>query len=473
MFPALRWDVKRGFDQHDADIERALRRGVGGFIVFGGEAEAVHELTTTTQTRCDYPLLFGSDLERGAGQQFRGATQLPPLAAIGSLDSLDVTTRAARLTAREAQGVGINWIFAPDSDVDLEPRNPIVGTRSFGASPALVARHVAAWTRGCHSEGVLACAKHFPGHGRTTEDSHAVLPRVPADRRALEQDLEPFRAAIDAGIDAIMTAHIVFESLDDTTAATLSHAIINDILRRELRFNGLVVTDGMGMQGILDACDGDEATAGIAALNAGCDVLLYPTHFESVADALDAEIRRSLPERRVTDSVERVRAAAERAITSATGHWGETPDRAWSLDVAVQTVQSLRDTIGLPREFDLVTVDDDIGGPFPSPSRDPFTDELREQGFEPRAADCAHDDRAAVVAVYADIRAWKGAPGISAAAIARIQAAVTVRSDAVILLFAHPRLAEPLPGRQLVAAWGGEAIMQQAAARWLAHASGR
>src|SRR5262245_36040106 len=178
LFPAVRWDAEQEFEPARPMVEDALQLGVGGFIFFGGQAEAVRELTTDLHSRSRHPLLIGADLERGAGQQFRGATPLPPLAAIGSLDDLEVTRRCGELTAREARALGVNWVYAPDADVDVEPRNPIIGTRSFGTRPDQVARHVVAWIEGCHQGGALACAKHFPGHGRTTADSHAELPVV-------------------------------------------------------------------------------------------------------------------------------------------------------------------------------------------------------------------------------------------------------------------------------------------------------
>jgi beta-N-acetylhexosaminidase len=173
VFPALRWHSETGFTDERDTIDTALRLGAGGFCIFGGSAAAVSELTASLRQRSHVPLLIGSDLERGAGQQFPEATQLPPLAALGSLDDLTATRHAAELTAREALALGVNWIFAPVADVDLEPRNPIVGSRSFGTDPVRVAAQVAAWIDGCHAEGVLCCAKHFPGHGRTVDDSHA------------------------------------------------------------------------------------------------------------------------------------------------------------------------------------------------------------------------------------------------------------------------------------------------------------
>jgi beta-glucosidase-like glycosyl hydrolase len=473
LFPALRWDAKSGFDKLGPAIEDSLRHGVGGFIVFGGApAEAVLQLTDRTQSRCDYALIFGSDLERGAGQQFVGAAQMPPLAALGYIDDTAVTTRAAEITAREARALGINWAFAPDCDLDAEPRNPIVGTRSFGDSAHSVARHVDAWVRGCHAGGAMACAKHFPGHGRTIEDSHATLPRVTAARALLETDLEPFRAAVAANVDAVMTAHVVFDAFDPDLPATLSEPVIAGLLRRELRFEGLVVTDGLGMQGILDACDGSEQAAGIAALNAGCDALLYPTDERALIDALNAEHGRALSRRRITEAIERVRSMAERA-TGATGEWGTAQDRDWAFGTALRAVHALRDPANLARSIDVLTIDDDLGGPFAPPPREFFIEGLRANGFDAGQVESVDAERPLLIAVYADIRAWKGRPGISAPAKKRIEEAVRIRSDAVVVLFSHPRLAEDVRAQHIVCAWGGEPLMQQAAARWLAESSGR
>jgi hypothetical protein len=270
-----------------------------------------------------------------------------------------------------------------------------------------------------------------------------------------------------------MTAHVVYDAFDPDSPATLSGPMLSGLLRGELRFDGLVVTDALNMQGVLDAAGGDARDAAIRALNAGCNAILYPDDFMAIADALEAELRRSLSERAVTESLERVRDAAERVPGASGGDCGAGSDAQWSLQVAVRSVTSLRDTVDLPRSFDLVTLDDDLGGPFAPPPRNVFTAALHDEGFDVRESAVAHADRPVVIALYSDIRAWKGEPTVSPAARAAIAAALAVRSDAVIALFGHPRLAEHVPGRHLFAAWGGEAVMQRAAAQWLAVASGR
>jgi len=181
--PSLRWREGDGFLHEAEAIAAALNLGVGGFVLFGGTVVDVRALTASLREQAGRPLLIGSDLERGAGQQVRGLGELPPPRALAALGEQSVIRGAGLLTAMEALGVGINWVFAPDADLDIEPLNPIVQTRSFGSEPEKVAESVASWIAGCEVGGALACAKHFPGHGRTRVDSHDTIPVVDASDR--------------------------------------------------------------------------------------------------------------------------------------------------------------------------------------------------------------------------------------------------------------------------------------------------
>jgi beta-glucosidase-like glycosyl hydrolase len=466
LFPALRWSPVTGFDHERAVVDAALDAGAGGFCIFGGDAVAVSALTSSVRERSRAPLLVGSDLERGAGQQFPQATPLPPLAALGYLDDLALTRRAGALTAREGLALGVNWVFAPVADVDFEPRNPIVGTRAFGRDSVRVAAHVAAWVEGCHSEGAACCVKHFPGHGRTTEDSHAVLPRVTATAHLLEEDLRPFRAAVAAGADAVMTAHVVYEALDPGAPATLSARILDGVLREGIGFDGLIATDALNMAGVLAAASGDETAAARAAVNAGCDAVLYPSDVRALSVALAAEGGGPEPDR-VAGAVRRIDAAAVRVAPRARGGWGGEEDVAWADDIALRSVVPVRGAPRVRAACDVVTVDDDVGGPFPPPPRHTLPESLDGGGVDVRVVDEPTGARPLILAVYSDIRAWKGPPGLSPAAGERVRAAVELVPDATVILFGHPRLAAGVPGAHLAAAWGGEAIMQRAAARWL------
>jgi beta-glucosidase-like glycosyl hydrolase len=463
LLPALRWSAETGFDAARDVVEHGLEIGVGGFILFGGDAAAVRELTVELQRRARYPLLIASDLERGAGQQFRGATPLPPAAALAALDEPETTRRAAEISARDARALGVNWIYAPVADIDLEAANPIIGTRAFGTTPDAVARQVAAWVEGCRAGGALSCAKHFPGHGRTVGDSHIEQPCVMASRAELDVDLKPFRAAVSAGVDSMMTAHVCYPALDDSgLPATLSSPILDDLLRGEIGFDGLVVTDALIMEGLIEGTT--EAEAAVRALAAGCDVLLYPEDTDAVIREVGAAVSSGrLSGERVGDALRRIADAARRGGPPSDEAWGRTEDRRWALETAVRTLQVVRGAPALPDgPAHLLVIDDDVGGPYPPYARDALPRSLREAGVELR------EDGTPLIVLYSDIRAWKGRPGISPAAQARVRELTEQYPEATLLLFSHPRLESELASaRHVLAAWGGESLMQEAVATWL------
>jgi beta-glucosidase-like glycosyl hydrolase len=473
FYPAIRWDAVHGFESSRGAIDEALQLGVGGFIIFGGPSEHVASLTEDLHSKSRVPLLIGADLERGAGQQFAGQTALPPLAAIASLEDLQSIRRAAGVSALEARSLGINWIYAPDCDLDIEPDNPIIGTRSFGSDPERVAEYAAAWIDACQAEGVLACAKHFPGHGRTTVDSHKQLPMVGESLDILRQtDLVPFERAIERGVASVMSAHVAFPALDPTgSPATLSRPILTNLLRNELGFAGLIVTDALIMEGVLG---GGESEAVVRAVHAGCDCLLYPSNVIESEQA----VRKAIDEKRIDGdaiqhSLERRRRWARWAALSKEMNRPSRDESGWSSQIAERVVHMLSGRIpNLPQPWHLTIVDDDIGGPYPAPSRDPLVSALRNGGIDvvlSSKGDGSHDG-SAVVALFGDIRAWKGRPGYSADAKAAVRGAIGEDSatNRLIVQFSHPRLAEELEvSAPILCAWGGEAVMQRAAARVL------
>lgn len=472
VLPALRWDAHTGYEASRPVLEEGLRLGVGGFILFGGEEDAVRALTKELRQRSTVPLLIGADLERGAGQQFAGATGLPPLAAIASLGDVDALRRAARLTAREARTLGVNWDFAPVCDLDVLPANPIVGSRALGADPARVAALAAEWIDACQAEGVLACAKHFPGHGRTSDDSHMQLPVVQASRQTLqESDLVPFRAAIDAGVASIMTAHVAYPALDPTgVPATLSRDILQWRLRQQMRFEGLIVSDALIMDGVLTGRP--EGEVAVRALHAGCDLLLYPAELASVVRACERALREGvLDEERVHQSLRRRLKWAQWASPPNEYRRPAASDVAWGAQLAERVVHVVRGRpLHLAGALDVLVVDDDLGGPTPPPSRAPFVAALTEAGLaaSPVSVPGAAGRRSTVLALFGDVRAWKGRAGYAAESRAAVERACAVRPDLVVVQFGHPRLAAEIPAaRHVVSAWGGEPVMQRAAARWL------
>ncbi|NLG84900.1 MAG: glycoside hydrolase family 3 protein [Firmicutes bacterium] len=262
------------------------------------------------------PLLIGADQEGGAITAVAdGTTLFPGAMALGAAGKPELTEEVALAQGREAAAMGINLNYAPVADVNSNPRNPIIGVRSFGDDPVEVARHVAAAVRGYRTAGILATAKHFPGHGAAEIDTHLGLPVLPVEMETMvHRELPPFRAAIAAGVDAVMTAHIVFPALDRLHPATLSAAILAGLLRQELGFNGLILTDCLEMEAISSRYEPEEYA--LAAVEAGADLLLVSHTYErqvAVRDAIAAAVRRgTLARERVAASVARVLSVKER-----------------------------------------------------------------------------------------------------------------------------------------------------------------
>ena len=278
---------------------------VGGFIVAGrirnGNVIPAQPFEMATfinrmQRLARTPLLVGSDFERGASMRVAETAKFPYMMAFGAAHDLAATRELGKATAREAHALGITWVFAPDADVNNNPDNPIINTRSFGEDPQAVAAEVSAFIDGAHADPgnyVLVTAKHFPGHGDTAVDSHLQLPRLDQPRDRIESvELVPFRAAIQHGVDSIMTAHMAVPAFEpQPIPATVSRNILTGLLHNELGFKGLVVTDAMDMQAVTSLYSPGEAA--VRAVEAGADVLLMPTNPEACIRGIEAAQKRS------------------------------------------------------------------------------------------------------------------------------------------------------------------------------------
>jgi beta-N-acetylhexosaminidase len=275
---------------------------VGGFIVAGhirngnvipAQPFEMAVFINHTQTQSTLPLLVASDFERGASMRVANTAHFPYQMAFGAARDLKATRDFGAATAREARALGVNWVFAPDADVNNNPANPVINTRSFGEDPAAVAENVAAFIDGAHSDPaipILLSAKHFPGHGDTAEDSHMQLARLDQPKERIESlELVPFRAAIAHGVDSIMTAHLAVPALEpQRLPATLSHNILTNLLRDELNFKGIIVTDALEMKGVSMLFP--EGEAAVRAIEAGADVLLMPTDPAVCIHAIEAAV---------------------------------------------------------------------------------------------------------------------------------------------------------------------------------------
>ena len=488
---ALRFDLEPE-DAVRRRADRALELGVGGFVVFGGDAELVATRVAEWREAVRHRLWIASDLERGPGQQFGGLPELPPPAGLAACpDPVAAARSAGRITGRGARAVGVNLVLAPVLDLDVDPRNPIVGTRSFGSRPDEVGRLGRAWIEACESEGAGACAKHFPGHGRTTADSHDELPVVSAGRSELAEDLEPFRRVVDS-VSAMMTAHVAYPALGSSRPATLEPRLLVDLLREEMGFEGIVVTDALNMGGFTDALDlprqsagtavgtADGAAAGaVAALLAGCDLLLYPADLEASAAALD---QASLADSRVGDRLEeslrrleetarRIRAQgpddAEGTIHSTRSDFEDAERIAVSsIEFVGERPWRVRPAIPIRLE----TVWDDRPAPDRSPLGSIFAAELREHGWTV-VEDCdglegeGLEQIPTLLLVASTPQAWKGTASFTEVGRAALDSILARSPNAWPIVFGHQRLlSEIRPDGAGMCAWGTEETMERAAA---------
>ena len=473
----MTWILSRAQGQEEARAE--LRElvtdvGLGGVVLSLGSARDASLLVADLQRRAAVPLLVAGDFEAGVAFRLTGATELGSNMLVGATGDSQLAREMGRVTAVEARALGFHWAFAPVVDVNVNPRNPIINVRSFGEDPALVARLGAAFVRGMEGANVLSTLKHFPGHGDVASDSHLELPTVTGDRARLDAvELRPFRAGIAAGTSAVMTGHLAVPGLgeDPGVAATLSKKILTGVLREQLGFDGLLVTDALDMGGVKGESPADAA---VRALAAGADLLLMPPEPRKTRAALVEAVRRGVvSEQRLDDAVRRLLRAKERLgllaggglvdprwrrVFSTRGH-SELASR-----IAARGVTLVRDERGLvplprvPRTVLLTLLDradDPDGGrgarlhaSLSHHGRNVVWHRLHPESeaadFERAVASLAEAD-VAVAALHVRVRSYSGVIGLPPALqpVAR-QLADVPRS--VVVSFGNPYLIEELPG---------------------------
>jgi len=287
-----------------------------GRVIQKAEPYAVAAFLNRMQRLAKTPLMVSGDFERGASMRVDGTTVFPHAMAFGAAGNPAYSRYEGEITAREARALGVQWIYYPVADVNNNPDNPIINIRSYGENPEAVAAQVKAFIEGAHADKknyALATVKHFPGHGDTAVDSHMNMPVITVDRERLDRvELVPFKAAIEAGVDSVMTAHIAVPALSPPgIPSTLSAAILTDLLKKDLGFKGIVVTDAMEMAGLVKNFPTGDAA--VRALEAGADVLLMPTDPETVVKAVTAAVQSGrLTRQRIQESVVKILTAKEK-----------------------------------------------------------------------------------------------------------------------------------------------------------------
>lgn len=294
-------------EYYDADKGEATRQalhsliqseGIGGVCVFAGEAlqtaQMLQELQSLAARAQHPPLLVSADFEYGVAMRLSGGTPFPHAMALGIADNTAITEKVARAIAIEAKALGVHWNLAPVADVHSNKLNPVINIRAFGETPDVVSRHAAAYIRGTQAEHILASAKHFPGHGDTQADSHLELPSLPFDRSRLDAlELLPFRAAIQEGVRSVMVGHLAVPALEadgtEYLPASLSRAVMTRLLREELGFEGIIITDGLDMKAITHSFSVQQSP--VMAFAGGADILLLPPEPLHALDALEEAVK--------------------------------------------------------------------------------------------------------------------------------------------------------------------------------------
>jgi len=456
------------------------------------------------------PLLFGADFEFGAGYRARGgwflpnaidlggAVVFPPQMALGATGDTALAYEQGRVTALEGRALGVHVAYAPILDVNNNPANPVINTRSYGEDPALAARLGAAFVRGLQEHGMIATGKHFPGHGDTEVNSHLALPVVGVTRARLDTvELVPFRASVAAGVGAIMTFHGAMPALDSTGApGTLSRRVLSDLLRGELDFDGVVISDAMDMRGVLDKYGAVEAA--IRAVEAGTDVLIQPLDARQAIDAvvqgvssgrydearIDASVRRLLEAKRRV-GLDRRRSVS---IDSVKFVVGDSDHVAVARTVAERSITLVRDSLNqlpisrLPRSRRVLSitlarrVDLAAGGAFDAELRRHFST-VRSELVNADAPANAEWERLLRVARTSDLvivssyvsHAWNASSAEAPKEFANfVKALVAARKRPIVVSLGNPYLLQQIRGvPAYLIAWSGIGASQRAAARAL------
>ena len=466
---------------------------VGGIIISVGSPFDIAAKLNALQGRSRLPLLISADLEWGAGMRVVGATTFPQIMSAGATDDPQDAYTIGAAAALEGRAVGIHVNFAPDADVNNNPANPIINTRSFGEDPRAVARLVAGYVKGLHDYGMLATLKHFPGHGDTQTDSHIGLPVIAADYARLDTlELVPFRVGIDAGADIVMSAHIAFPSLTGTDdPGTLSPAVLTGLLRDSLHFRGLVATDALTMGAIVAKYGAGEAT--VRAFLAGSDLLLMPANPDSALEAMTAAVtngrismeRLDASVRRLLDIKWHLGLYAQRYVPLADimATVGAKRFQSAAQDLAVRALTLVRDTAGtLERlratrtRLALIAYADEGNGSVGQQ----LADILRQNGdtveyfrLWPMSGTLSYDsartviNRHPMVLFAANVKpiSWRGNIALPDSLALLIEATDSLRPT-MLVSFGSPYLLNQTPNvKTYLVAWSGARVAERAAAR--------
>jgi beta-glucosidase-like glycosyl hydrolase len=481
------------------EVETLVETGIGGFILFGGDVEHTPRYLAGLQSRARIPLLISSDVERGLGQQLAGGTRFPSQRAVAAAlarrakqdsDLLNAMLDAVRSECRSA---GIHIVFSPVMDVNNNPDNPIICTRAFGDEPETVEWFGRAYVRRLQRPrrdgtlDLLACAKHFPGHGDTDQDSHSVLPVIRADRQRLNRvELPPFREAVKDGVGTVMVGHLLVPALDPLKPVTFSKKVVTALLREGMEFNGLIVSDALDMGALANEYSQEDIA--VRAVEAGMDILLHPVDARLTIGAVVKAVESGvLTEQRIRESLDRVLEAKRRLglLEKATStvpkiNYGKHQKIAAKIAGKALTVvrgQKKRLPLDTSKSVACYILDDDrqgMGGAF----RDALVarfGEVRTVTLTPDTCErgmAAHLDPgetgAAVIAIFSKVTASKGRSGLDPklrdAAVEVLKRTKAAKRPGIVISFDSPYILEQFKDADhLIAGYDRMDAIQQSA----------
>jgi len=471
IIPRLNGDkIKADFDYYRS----LVKKGVAGFIIFGGKLGQVRAYVKKLQDEADLPLIISSDLERGLGQQIEGGTSFPPAMAIVSAmrdrrkasdnsrlgrmigkAELALLRSSFRAVAEEARYAGINTIFAPVLDINTNPENPIIAARAFGEDSDTVAFFGCEMIKVLQKEGVAACAKHFPGHGDTSVDSHLTLPVITKGLQQLvRNELRPFRKAVEAGVSMIMLGHLKVPAIDPSgLPASFSKRTV-EYLRNNMRYQGILITDAMDMKG-LGGYSEDEAC--LTALHSGVDLLLHPSNPDIIALALEKEAD-------VADAgrVTSFRRGLRKTLPADRPDFLKHAETSREITRRAIRVQGAIDTDKIPFLIILNDEYEDRGRPLIKKLKTilPETRHLVIRQGSDIPEGVPPPDKYAVVAIFSDTRAWKGgSSGWLQTTLSRLE-----ETAGIFISFGSPYLLKPVEGPVKIFAYWDHHSAQEAVA---------
>jgi beta-N-acetylhexosaminidase len=452
-----------GTASYKEKIFEHIDRGIGGFILFGGERDEIRTALDEMQSAAEVPLFIASDVERGVGQQLRGCASFPcQMAVAAGIDrsnrgDVDLLERGVMTIAEETKDIGINMPLIPVLDVNQNPDNPIICTRAFSDKPGDVAWFGKKYTEILESTGLISCAKHFPGHGDTSSDSHILLPVIskPYDQ-LMAVDILPFKEAVEAGASSIMVGHLRIPSVD-LKPASLSGRIITGILRSELGFDGLVLTDALNMHALQDISD-----VSVQCLQAGADILLHPDDPEdTVRELMDGLASKKVTEEQINTALQRIMKAKKRFQKSVRREIDYEHHKSLASLITEMSISLVRKKAGLLPVAGCDKVQLIFAGDPDLFQASPLKNCCKSWSIATERPGAEQD--ICIFAVFTNIAAWKGSSGINDDEKKRIQELMRTAHHSIVISFGSPYVLRHFPEADvLIAAY--EATEQAQAA---------